>query len=284
MARASSAGSRTPSRIGLATYTSRNTGSTTAFRNLPDRSFLRQWGGHGSEPGRFARPQDMVIDEQDRLWVTDACNHRVQVFDLEGNLLFAWGTPGSAPGELYFPYDLVFDGDGNVYICEYGNHRVQKFTREGESLGCWGHEGREPGELHNPWAVVRDSKGRLHVLDTNNHRVQRSDHVVPIGQESHDRFQPASQRTDLTNVRLRNSLRRAGFLVLVLLIPLVWWWGYRSLSALGWFRRLWVCLRSDRALGRDGRGRVANGAAQRSAGRRLPGRSIAEYPARRAKP
>jgi DNA-binding beta-propeller fold protein YncE len=139
----------------------------------PDRTFLLQWGGHGSEPGQFARPQDLAIDEQDRIWVADACNHRIQVFDTDGKLLFTWGTPGSATGELYYPYDLVFDDAENLYICEYGNHRVQKFTRSGESLGCWGHEGREPGELHNPWAVVRDSKGRLHVLDTNNHRVQR---------------------------------------------------------------------------------------------------------------
>ncbi|HEY1599514.1 MAG TPA: NHL repeat-containing protein [Pirellulales bacterium] len=139
----------------------------------PDGTFLLQWGGHGAEPGQFSRPQDLVIDEQDRIWVTDACNHRIQVFDTEGKLLFMWGTAGAAPGELYYPYDLVFDDAGNVYICEYGNHRVQKFTRAGESLGCWGHEGRGPGELHNPWAVVRDSKGRIYVLDTNNHRVQR---------------------------------------------------------------------------------------------------------------
>ena len=139
----------------------------------PDGSFLLQWGGHGSEPGKFARPQDLAIDEQDRIWVTDACNHRIQVFDSEGKLLFLWGTEGSSPGALYYPYDLVFDDAENVYICEYGNHRVQKFTRAGQSLGCWGHEGRAAGELHNPWAVARDSKGRIHVLDTNNHRVQR---------------------------------------------------------------------------------------------------------------
>lgn len=139
----------------------------------PNGTFLMQWGGHGSEPGQFVRPQHMAIDEQDRIWVCDACNHRIQVFDTEGKLLSLWGTPGSEPGQLYYPYDLVFDGRDNVYICEYGNHRVQKFTRAGEPLGCWGHEGRGPGELHNPWAVVRDSKGRIHVLDTNNHRLQR---------------------------------------------------------------------------------------------------------------
>jgi sugar lactone lactonase YvrE len=139
----------------------------------PDGSFLMQWGGHGSEPGKFLRPQHLEIDEQDHIWVCDACNHRIQIFDLQGNLIDMWGTAGSEPGQLYYPYALVFDDEQSVYICEYGNHRVQKFTRSGQPQGCWGSEGRAAGELHNPWALVRDHKGRIHVLDTNNHRVQR---------------------------------------------------------------------------------------------------------------
>jgi sugar lactone lactonase YvrE len=139
----------------------------------PDGKHLLEWGGHGSEPGQFIRPQSMVFDEQDRLWVADSCNHRIQIFDTQGRLLDRWGEAGSNPGQLYYPYGLVFDDEGNLYICEYGNHRVQKFTRKGESLGCWGHEGRGEGELFNPWSLVRDSRGRIHVLDSNNHRVQR---------------------------------------------------------------------------------------------------------------
>ena len=38
----------------------------------PDgRTFMLQWGGHGSEPGQFIRPQKIVFDDQDHLWVTD---------------------------------------------------------------------------------------------------------------------------------------------------------------------------------------------------------------------
>lgn len=138
-----------------------------------DGKFLLQWGGHGSEPGQFIRPQNMAIDEADRIWVADSCNHRIQVFDAQGKLLKLWGAQGGGIGQLYYPYDLVFDGEGHLYVCEYGNHRVQKFDRDGQSLGCWGRQGRGPGELHNPWGLVRDSQGRIHVLDTNNHRVQR---------------------------------------------------------------------------------------------------------------
>ncbi len=139
----------------------------------PGGEFLLQWGGHGSKPGQFARPQNIEIDEEDRIWVADACNHRIQVFDTEGELLLIWGSRGAGPGELYYPYDLELGPDDTVYVCEYGNHRVQKLTRDGRSLGCWGREGGEPGELFNPWALALDHRGRLHVLDTNNHRVQR---------------------------------------------------------------------------------------------------------------
>ncbi|MCO6459306.1 MAG: hypothetical protein J5I93_28690 [Pirellulaceae bacterium] len=137
--------------------------------------FLFQWGGHGSQPGQFVRPQNLAIDAEDRIWVADACNHRIQVFDATGDqaqLVKLWGEQGEQPGQLSYPYDLVLDGQGHLYLCEYGNHRVQKFTLDGQSLGCWGISGRREGELSQPWALVLDSRGRLHVLDTYNHRVQ----------------------------------------------------------------------------------------------------------------
>jgi DNA-binding beta-propeller fold protein YncE len=139
----------------------------------PEGEFLLQWGGHGEELGQFRRPQSMAVDDQDRIWVADACNHRIQVFDNQGKLVKHWGREGSAPGDLYYPYGIILDDEGHVYVCEYGNQRVQKFTTEGKSLATWGAPGHGPGQLHNPWAIAFDSEGRLHVLDSNNHRVQR---------------------------------------------------------------------------------------------------------------
>jgi len=146
----------------------------------PEGKFVKQWGGHGEEVGQFRRPQNMTIDENDNLWVVDACNHRVQVFDTEGNCLHVWGSYGSELGQLSYPYDILVTDDA-VYVCEFGNHRVQKFERDPTnefkqaptSIGTWGQAGHGEGEFHNPWAMVRDSHGRIHVLDTNHHRVQR---------------------------------------------------------------------------------------------------------------
>ena len=139
-------------------------------------NFLFQWGGHGSEPGQFRRPQNLAVDADDRIWVADACNHRIQVFDATGDeakLVRVFGSEGTQPGQLRYPYDLILDGEGHLYVCEFGNHRIQKFTVDGELVGVWGQSGRETGDMHNPWALVQDSKDRLHVLDTYNHRVQR---------------------------------------------------------------------------------------------------------------
>lgn len=142
----------------------------------PDRRFVYEWGKHGDGPGEFSRPQALAIDADDRLWVADACNHRIQVFDVSGErpeLERVWGERGEAPGRLNYPYNLVLDGRGHLYVTEFGNHRVQKFTLDGRSVGVWGAAGRRPGQLNQPWASAVDSHGDLHVLDSYNHRVQR---------------------------------------------------------------------------------------------------------------
>lgn len=139
----------------------------------PKGEWLRQWGGHGTEPGSFLRPRAMAIDENDHIYVADSCNHRIQVFDARGNLVRMWGKRGVASGEMSYPYDVALGPNDDLYVCEYGNQRVQKFSREGKSLGIWGRPGRAPGELNNPWALAVDRRGTVFVIDSNNHRVQR---------------------------------------------------------------------------------------------------------------
>jgi sugar lactone lactonase YvrE len=142
-----------------------------------DGNFIYEWGGHGEEPGEFLRPQDLAIDEQGQLWVADASNHRIQVFDISGDkqkLVRTWGAPGREYGQMNFPYDLFFH-DGHVFVCEFGAHRIQKFTLDGEVVGSWGQAGREEGQLQQPWAMCIDQEARIHLLDTYNQRIQRFD-------------------------------------------------------------------------------------------------------------
>jgi DNA-binding beta-propeller fold protein YncE len=143
----------------------------------PEGNFLRAWGTQGSQNREFSRPQALLIDDSGLLWVADACNHRIQVFDVHGTgepeLVSVWGEPGSEPGQLQYPYGMDFDVDGSLLIAEFGNHRVQRFSKAGESLQVFGSVGAEPGQFLSPWALAIDSRRNLHVLDTMNHRVQR---------------------------------------------------------------------------------------------------------------
>ncbi len=139
----------------------------------PEGKWLRQWGGHGYEPGEFLRPRAMAIDDEDHIYVADSTNNRIQVFDTQGKLLRTWGEKGDGPGQLYYPFDLAIGPDKSLYVCEYGNSRVQKFTLDGKPLGTWGEAGRGRGQLFNPWALAVDSRGAVSVIDSNNHRVQR---------------------------------------------------------------------------------------------------------------
>jgi DNA-binding beta-propeller fold protein YncE len=139
----------------------------------PEGRFLRQWGGHGFEPGRFLRPRAIAFDRRGLLHVADTGNHRIQVFEPGGRLVAMWGGRGAGPGRMAYPFDLAFAPDGTLVVCEYGNSRVQRFDAEGRSLGVWGGPGRAPGRLDNPCALGVDRSGAVHVIDSGNHRVQR---------------------------------------------------------------------------------------------------------------
>jgi hypothetical protein len=139
--------------------------------------FMFAFGRYGSsaDPAaiEFSRPQSVEVDRpRKRLVVTDACNHRIGVFDLEGKLVRWIGSPGSGPDEFAYPYGLALLGDGTALVTEFGNHRVHHIDYEtGESLGLYGKPGRGPGELTNPWGVtVMDDTA--FVLDSGNDRIQ----------------------------------------------------------------------------------------------------------------
>ena len=141
----------------------------------PNGEFMTQWGGTGREPGKFVRPQSLVV-QGDVLIVCDACNHRIQRFDLTQEtpeLIDVWGKEGSETGEFYYPYDLALASDGTLIVCEYGGQRLQRLTKDGDWIASWGGPGFKPGQLYQPWGVVIDSRDRVHILDSNNHRVQR---------------------------------------------------------------------------------------------------------------
>ncbi|MHC4475853.1 MAG: ABC transporter permease subunit [Planctomycetota bacterium] len=135
--------------------------------------FLYCFGSCGSGENELARPSALCVDKsRGRLYVADACNHRIAIYDLKGNLQGYIGTAGRGAGQLRYPYDLALLTDGTVVVCEFGNNRLQLFSPAGESIAVYGCAGRELGELAYPWGVAVDDQRRAFVVDAGNNRIQ----------------------------------------------------------------------------------------------------------------
>ncbi|WP_331232798.1 peptidyl-alpha-hydroxyglycine alpha-amidating lyase family protein [Natronorarus salvus] len=121
----------------------------------PDGEHLRSWGQPGPAPGEFRLPHSIYCDGEDRLWVTDRENSRIQVFDTSGELVAEWT-------DLIRPTDVVVDDA--VFVSELCR-RVSVFTADGELLTRWGNE-RHPTDdplFVAPHAIAVDSNGDLYV-------------------------------------------------------------------------------------------------------------------------
>jgi ABC-type Fe3+ transport system permease subunit/DNA-binding beta-propeller fold protein YncE len=138
-----------------------------------DKKLVRVIGHTGTENGEFDRPEGLCVDTQDRLYVADSCNHRIQVFSPDGQWLRSYGHAGSGPGEFSYPYDIRVDKAGRQYVCEFGGSRLQVFDANDRPLEIIGGPGAAPGQFANPWSMAFDSEGDLYVADSQNHRVQK---------------------------------------------------------------------------------------------------------------
>ena len=143
--------------------------------------------GDGQKPEtvEFNRPQSIAILRSNDaakvptgLLVTDSCNHRLGLFDLDGKLERWLGSPltgDSAAGNFYHPRGITILPDGTVLIVEFGNNRVQRVNlATGECLGLWGKGGRGDGELAEPWGLARLGLS-VYIVDAMNHRVVVAD-------------------------------------------------------------------------------------------------------------
>lgn len=67
-------------------------------------NFIKEWGIIGFRPGQFRTPHALEFDSQGRLFVADRGNHRIQIFDQEGELLDIYYQQGRISG-LYITDD-----------------------------------------------------------------------------------------------------------------------------------------------------------------------------------
>jgi DNA-binding beta-propeller fold protein YncE len=91
-------------------------------------------GEEGSGDGEFENPLGItVLGSSGEVAVADRNNHRVQIFDSEGNYKRQFGTEGEEDGQFNYPTGLASDAHGNLLVTDFTN-RLQVFDHEGKHL------------------------------------------------------------------------------------------------------------------------------------------------------
>ena len=101
--------------------------------------------GNNSSKTLLNNPADIFVDpnpdpvtgQRGSVYIADGYgNHRIVVFDSQGQYLRQWGSAGSGPGQFVeggggHPHCVIIGNDGLVYVCDRGNNRIQVFDKLG---------------------------------------------------------------------------------------------------------------------------------------------------------
>ncbi len=138
----------------------------------PGYEFVSAWGSKGSGPGQFRDPTGLAVAGNE-VFVADARNGRIEVFDFNGNFKRQFGQPGKKPGDLNRPMNLRIVNN-QLYVAEYWNDRIQVFTLDGTPLRIiGGTSGSGPGQFNAPGGIDVAANGDILVADFYNQRIQR---------------------------------------------------------------------------------------------------------------
>ena len=89
--------------------------------------YITSFGSPGTNPGKLCRPFSLTVSN-DLVYVSEACNHRLSIFDTKGKFLHCFGKEGSGKGELDYPLGITIDVFGiNLYVSDTRNNRVVIF-------------------------------------------------------------------------------------------------------------------------------------------------------------
>ena len=81
--------------------------------------FLMEWGEIGIGPGEFRTPHALELDSRGRLFVADRGNHRIQIFDQNGNYLDSYYQFSRISGLFMTDDDMLYAIDSET---SGGNH------------------------------------------------------------------------------------------------------------------------------------------------------------------
>ena len=146
----------------------------------PDSEAVEEWGKSGEAEGEFNEMTGIAIGGN-RIFIADARNDRVQVFDLTGKFITQWPVPQWAKYIWHYP-DIAFDEESNrVYVTSGWSQEVLVFDMNGNLV-----ESIKPNPtsgLNNPSSIVisrAKNKKSLNVLNTGNVTVETGNPSISI--------------------------------------------------------------------------------------------------------
>ena len=152
----------------------KTTGNARVAKFDKDGHFIKSWGSRGSDPGQFNSIRGIVIDAQGNLYVADAGNQRIQVFDGDGNVkaqIANIGVPSAlciTPG----PHQYLYSSNSNDPET-LDNGEIYKLELDGRIVGKFGRAGKLPKEFGMVNSIDCRSENELFIAELTNWRVQK---------------------------------------------------------------------------------------------------------------
>lgn len=130
------------------------------------------FGQRGSGNGEFNYPTHIASGADGRIYINDAMNFRIQIFDRDGRFIFAFGKQGDAYDDIDKPKGIAVDTFGHIYLVDTMQDMIKIFNDKGDLLLFFGGQGVAPGTFSMPTGISIDDHNRIYVADTYNHKIQ----------------------------------------------------------------------------------------------------------------
>lgn len=123
-------------------------------------SFIKSWGGEGTDAGKFNVAHGIAVDAKGQLWVADRENSRIQIFDQDGNFVKQLKYAG-------LPCSLDI-GKQNIFMVNGFTGQLLKMDLDGNVLAAVGMPGKGLGEFGEAHFLAVSPKGDIYIADTVN--------------------------------------------------------------------------------------------------------------------
>lgn len=88
----------------------------------------------GSEEYMFSEIQTVAVDEEENIYVVDAKESHIKVFDKNGEYLRTIGKKGQGPGEIGRPRGIQLTHPKELMVNDFRNRRISFFSTNGEFI------------------------------------------------------------------------------------------------------------------------------------------------------